>query len=203
MANEVTACVRCGEPLRPAFANTPGLVPCPACGSPFQLLLFPALLRGNGAGEAGETLVDESLSSCFYHPGKKAEIACDHCGRLVCGLCAIELEDARLCPACVGSGVRKGRIARLDTQCYRYDLLAENMAVWPMLLTLVCFPYLMVFTAPATLYVVWRYWNATTSPIARPRWRMVAAAALAILQLGLIVAGAAWLVFGFLALAEI
>ena len=44
---------------------------------------FPASLRQLDAGLAGETLTSDELSSCFFHPTKKAEVSCTQCGRCV------------------------------------------------------------------------------------------------------------------------
>jgi len=171
------ACPRCNAALPETFFNAQELHPCPECTAQVQVDLFPALLAPTAVGRAGETLIVEGESSCFYHPTKRAAAACESCGRFLCALCDLDLNGRHLCPGCLKTGRRKGKLKNLENRRMRYDGLAMTLAFAPLLVF-----YFTILTAPATLYVVIRYWNAPGSLVRRGRWRMVLAFIVALLE---------------------
>jgi hypothetical protein len=139
--------------------------------------IFPALFRHFALGSAGEVLVVENEASCFYHPQKKAVRPCEGCGRFLCALCDCELHGEHFCPACLESGKRKGKIKKLENERTLYDNIALGLALYPLL-----FFYLTIITAPMSLFVAIRYWNAPRSIVHPTRIRLVLAIILASLQ---------------------
>jgi hypothetical protein len=139
---------------------------------------FPALLAPPAVGRAGEALVVEGESSCFYHPAKRAMAACESCGRFLCALCDVDLNGRHLCPACLETGKRKGKLGQLENRRMRYDSLALTLSLAPLLIF-----YFTILTAPGTIYVVLRYWNAPSSLVSRGRWRMVVALIIALAEI--------------------
>ena len=109
-------CPKCRAWLMDGVFNQPEFAPCPACGMPLQMEVFPALFRKISAGQGGETIIVEGESSCFYHPQKKAVLPCDGCGRFLCALCDCELDGRHFCPACLEAGKTRGKIKSLDNQ---------------------------------------------------------------------------------------
>lgn len=93
-------CPGCQAWLLDGAFNQPELSPCPACGVPLQIEVFPALFRGRSVGQSGETIMIEGEASCFYHPQKKAVLPCQGCGRFLCALCDCEFNGQHFCPAC-------------------------------------------------------------------------------------------------------
>jgi hypothetical protein len=172
------ACPRCDGALPEPFFNAPDLQPCPACRTPVQLRLFPAFFQAPAPGSAGETLLVTGESSCFYHVAKRAVVACENCGRFLCALCDVDLNGEHLCPACLESGMRKGRLEQLENRRMLYDSLALTLATAPLLLF-----YFTILTAPATVYVVLRYWKEPRSRVAPSRWRLVLALIIALLEI--------------------
>ena len=170
-------CLKCRAPLATALYNAPGLTSCPACGAPQQLFVFPALFRPLVPGEAGEQVLSETESSCFYHPQKRAVVPCDGCGRFLCALCDLELDNRHLCPTCLETGKKKGKIAKLQRERVLYDRMALMLAGLPLLM----WPFTFV-TAPAALFLVCRYWNAPLSITSASRARFVVAGLLAVVQ---------------------
>lgn len=158
--------------------NQPDLAPCPACGVPVQVEIFPALFRPTARGRGGEALMVEGESSCFYHPQKKAVVPCQACGRFLCALCDCELHGEHFCPACLEVGRQNGRITRLENKRTLYDGIALSLAILPLLIF-----YFTIITAPMALYVAIRYWNAPRSIVHRTRIRLVLAVILAALQI--------------------
>ena len=59
-----------------------------------------------------------------------------------------------------------------------YDSIALAVSTFPLLLF-----YFTLLSAPATLFIVWRYWNAPTSLLPRTRVRFVIAAIIAVLEI--------------------
>ncbi len=171
------ACPRCKGALPETFYHAADLQPCPGCLMPLRMEVFPALWAEPEVGQGGETLVTEGESSCFYHPTKRATVACESCGRFLCALCDLDLNGQHLCPTCLQTGKRKGKIAQLDHHRTLYDSMALTLAFAPLLV-----PIFTIITAPCTLYTVIRRWNAPRSIVGRTRWRLVVAFIAAVLQ---------------------
>ena len=109
MAALSVQCPKCQTPLLENAINSFGLAPCPGCQNLLQLEIFPALFRQNAPAQAGEGLLVEGESTCFYHSGKKAVLPCQGCGRFLCALCDCELNGEHFCPACLETGRPKGK----------------------------------------------------------------------------------------------
>jgi hypothetical protein len=183
------ACPRCNTALPETFYNAPDLQPCPACRIPVRIEAFPALLAPPPAPRTAEAILIEGESSCFYHPAKRAVVACEGCGRFLCALCDVDLNGQHLCPGCLQSGKRKGKLKNLENHRLLYDSLALILALAPVI---IFYPFVFItpFTAPGVIFVVVRYWNAPRSIIGRGRWRMVVAFIVALLQI------AGWIALG-------
>lgn len=156
-----------------------GEVECGACGAGAEVRIFHALLKKVEPGAAPQALVLDDESSCFYHPKKKAEIPCEHCGRFLCALCDIEIHGNHLCAPCVEAGAATGQAEDVAAEYVQYDTIALSLALWPMLF----FFWPTLFTAPATLFFVVRYWRRKLSVLPRRRWRFVVAGVIALAQI--------------------
>ena len=171
-------CTKCRKPLTEDVFNVPGLSRCPSCRVPIHVDVFPALYRPVEPESAGETFLFDGEAGCFYHPNKKAVIPCSSCGRFLCALCDVELNDRHLCPACLEKGKRDHKIKDLDNHRTLYDHAALSLAVVPMLIF-----YITVITAPLVIFMTIRYWKAPSSIIPRTKVRFVVAAIIAVLQI--------------------
>ncbi|NCC51576.1 MAG: hypothetical protein EOM20_10205 [Spartobacteria bacterium] len=180
----VMACPACKGAFTPDQMMSPILFACPGCRRETQVLAFPALLRPLQKGAEGETLLVDTDASCFYHPDKRAVRPCDGCGRFLCSLCDVELGQQHLCPQCIQTGVKKNKIETLNREITAYDNMALALALYPVLFWMIT-----CITAPAALFVVARYWNRKTSIVPRGKYRFVAAAIIALLQI------AGWIFF--------
>jgi hypothetical protein len=176
--NTLIQCPQCQAWLLEGVFNQPQLSPCPACGVPLRVEVFPSLFRHVRPGQGGENILVEGESSCFYHPQKKAVLPCQGCGRFLCALCDCELNGQHFCPACIDVGRTKGKIKNLEDRRVLYDGIALSLAILPMLIF-----YFTIFTAPAALYVAVRYWNAPRSIVHRTRIRLILAMLIALMQL--------------------
>lgn len=175
------ACPHCRAWLLEGVFNRGEMTPCPACSSPVQIEVFPALFRTTTPGASGQPVMLEGESSCFYHPQKKATVPCAACGRFLCAMCDCPLDGEHYCPSCLESGKSKGKIKSLDNRRMRYDILALGLALLPFVIFV--FFYIAVLTAPLTLYVVIRYWKAPRSLVGRNSFRFVLAAIMALLEI--------------------
>jgi hypothetical protein len=160
------------------MCNTPTPVRCPACDSRILVELFPAFFRSSAVGQTGEPILEEGVASCFYHDQKKATVHCDACGRFLCALCDLQLDQRHYCPSCLHTARAKGRMPELDNQRTLYDSAALVTALWPIL-----FWPLIILTAPAAIYLAIRSFSRPSSIIPRTRWRAVLAIVLAALEL--------------------
>jgi len=189
MSSPLLVCPRCKTALTESVLNQPELIPCPACAVPLQVEVFPALFRQAAAGRAGEAVLADTESACFYHPQKKALLPCEGCGRFLCALCDCELHGQHFCPACLEVGRKKRKIKSLENERTLYDSIALALAVVPLVIF-----YLTFITAPAALYVAFRFWNAPRSLVHRSRIRLVLAIIFASLQIAGWVVGIYFLV---------
>lgn len=168
--NAPVECPSCKAPLADTLLNQPELVPCSACSALLHADVFPAVHRSFTPGRNGEALVLETEASCFYHPQKKAVTPCDGCGRFLCALCDCELHGDHFCPACLETGQKKGKIKRLEQERTLYDNIALSLAVYPLLIF-----YFTIVTAPVSLLIAIRFWNAPRSIVHRTKIRFVLA----------------------------
>jgi len=171
-------CPKCNAPLADNLFNQPDLVPCAGCGGKVRVEVYPALSRPFTPGKDGEALVVESEASCFYHPQKKAVLPCEGCGRFLCALCDCELHGQHFCPACLEAGQKKGKIKRLEQERTLYDNIALALAVYPLLIF-----YFTIVTAPMSLLIAIRFWNAPRSIVHQTKARLVLAIFIAGLEL--------------------
>jgi hypothetical protein len=174
----VVTCTKCGYLLNEALFNQPDWSQCPSCSSPLRVEVFPTLFKAPLPAQPAQSVVTEGEASCFYHPNKKAVLPCEICGRFLCALCDVELNGQHLCPACLASGQKKGKLSNLDNRRVLYDSLALTLALVPLLL----WPFTLI-TAPAALFVAIRYWREPGSVVHRTKIRLILAMFLALAQM--------------------
>lgn len=181
MAPQTVACPKCKSPLPEeawTFEESQDVL-CRACGSPLAVQVFPALFRPAEASSVGEAVVVEGEASCFYHAAKRAVTSCEACGRFLCALCDVELNGAHLCPNCLDSGRKKGKLTNLQNHRVLYDSFALALAIAPLLVwPITC------ITAPVAVFYAVRYWNAPSSLIPRTRVRALLAIIIGLLEIG-------------------
>lgn len=171
-------CGKCKAQIDEVQYNREGFSPCPVCNSPIHLEAFPALNRPLPVGPATELVVGEDEASCFYHPASKAIVPCQSCGRFLCGLCDCEIQGEHLCPACLESGRKKSKVKNLESSRVLYDSVALSLSILPCLIF-----YFTLVTAPLSLFVAIRYWNAPGSIPRRSKARFIVAIVFASLQI--------------------
>lgn len=172
------SCTKCKELLPLTIFNTPEFTECPSCNTGTFAVAFPALLKGMESGKSGEALLLDGDASCFYHPLKKAAVACSHCGRFLCLLCDIDFGGLHFCSSCLEAGKSKGKMKNLENHRMLYDDLAVSLAIVPLILF-----YFTIITAPIALFIAIRYWNAPSSVIPRTKVRLVVAVFFATLEI--------------------
>ena len=178
MTTTAVCCTKCQTVLQGDVFNLPGLTPCPNCGALLQIEIFPALFRRIAPGRGAEATVEETESSCFYHPQKKAVLPCDACGRFLCALCDCELDGQHFCPACLEAGRTKGKIKSLENKRSVHDHEALILAVISII------PYLGLLTGSLAMFISFRYLNRPGSLVRRSKVRYIAAIIIALMGLG-------------------
>jgi hypothetical protein len=173
----------------------PGEQRCPCSKKKrIQFHRFPAYEREVVLHSLAESAFVEGESTCFHHSDRKAVAVCSDCGIFVCSLCVVEDTGAKLCLSCFSKrqqNALKADSSHLGAKRMVYDNLALMLAIIPVL-----FLWASILTAPAALFVVFRYWNRhPCSVVPRTRFRFILAAVLALAQIG------GW-VFFFLAVME-
>ena len=164
-------------PADPFVTGDFQLAPCLGCGKDIFVLMFPAQGRQGQSCSAGVAAGGED-SVCFHHPGKRAEVACEVCGRFLCGLCHVDFHGRVLCAACLTqmhTHSHKTKLTGNATSAHvpsrlRYDMLAGFCVLVAPLFTFVSF-----IPAGIALFLCIRFWKAPVSVIPRNRWRFVVA----------------------------
>ena len=167
-------CTKCRLPLAVEALLTSGFPACPSCGAEARVEIFPALFLPPRRGEAGESIMLDGESSCFYHPQKRAAVPCDACGRFLCALCDVHLGAEHLCPTYLEAGRRKGKITTLVNRRMLFDDAALSTAVLPILV----FPFTFI-TTPLAIFFAIRSFKAPGSILPRTRIRAWLALAIA------------------------
>lgn len=174
MAGEGLRCPRCNRPIPPGLLDRPEIVRCGACKGKLLTRTFAALWAPPAApAQAPSVLLEDAQATCFFHPTKQAAQSCEHCGRLLCSLCAVQVSQRTVCPSCLQQPQQHQEIEELHEKRVAYDRLALTMACWPLLVT-----------AIIALVLVARYRGRPGSLVAgtsRVRW--VLATVVALLQL--------------------
>jgi len=170
-------CSKCYAPLPQEMFNRGDFTNCPACHSLVMIKTFPALQKDIPPQHAENILLDAE-AGCFFHPEKKAVVACSTCGRFLCSLCDIEFNGGHICASCLDAGKKKKKIKNLETHRVLYDSIALSAAILPLLIF-----WITIITAPISIYVAIRYWNAPTSIIRRTKVRFIFAIVFSGLQL--------------------
>jgi len=174
-------CTACASPLPLSDASKDYGAVCASCTSATWATMFPAAFEPPKSA-AAEALAEATEASCFYHLTKRANVACDSCGRFLCKLCQMELGGQTLCPSCVEGGRRKRTLTKLDSHRVLYDSIALGVATIPILMI-----YIVPFTAPAALYIAIRHWKDQASIVPRSRIRLYLAVLFGLAGLGLFV----------------
>ena len=174
-------CPKCTAVLPWSLFNTASPSACPRCRAPFLGTVFRAMFRAPESPAAGETILVDSESSCYYHAERKASVVCESCGRFLCSLCSVELGAACLCPACVESGRRKNALPGLAARRVLYDDVAVSLALLPLLVPFVGWACTLV-PAPLAIGIAVRHWRTPSSLIHRTRIRHVLAILTAVPQ---------------------
>jgi len=102
---------------------------CGHCRGGLELEVFPAQWRRVQAGRAGERVTGEE-AACFVHTDRRAEAACDSCGRFMCALCEVRVGEQRICVACLEGGRRAGRLAQVERSRTLFARIAVRVAVF-------------------------------------------------------------------------
>ncbi len=178
-------CAFCNQALPSAgLTSAGGVVSCRLCGRRSTLAIFPALME-DAAPKPPVLPHDppgEGEAACFYSPGRRATKECSHCGVLISDLWAAQWGTKTVCLKCLEHLREKGRDDRFNTSRTLWDNLTLLLALAPLLLLpLVIFYWIGIFTAPAALFVGLWHWNSPRTMVPRGRWRLV---------LGLLLAGA-------------
>lgn len=119
-------------PVEPAFVGARA-VTCRVCRESLELETFPAHWRAVPAGRAGDPVTGEE-AGCFVHPDRRAEAACECCGRFMCALCEVRVGEQRICVACLENGRRAGRLVQVERSRTLFSLIAIRVALLGILL---------------------------------------------------------------------
>ncbi len=173
-------CSNCRNFLPLDVFNKDSSVTCPVCFADMYAFAFPALLKPIAQSKPGEQILLADDAGCFYHQQKKAVVACEYCGRFLCGLCDIDFNGQHLCATCIEAGRKKKSLKNVENRRVLYDDMALAFAILP----LISF-FFTVITAPIAIFLAIRHWNTPTSIIPRKsKVRMLVAIGIALMQVG-------------------
>lgn len=188
-AHNLIACTKCGMGLPWDFRAGGVSDACPACDTPLQVEVFPALFSQPAPVSRADAVIAGDEAACFFHPEKKAVVPCGQCGRFLCALCDLHLGGEHLCPSCLESARKKRAMESWETRRVLYDSIALYLAVLPPLLFITV--YFTPITAPAAVFLAIFTWKKPSSVIPRTKARAVCAIVFGLLQ----IAGIAALIY--------
>ena len=100
MTSSATSGTICPSCLSPSETLTPGPSGrriCPGCRTSYEAALFPL---ATPQAELARVFTGDGASPCAAHAGNAAEVTCERCGLLMCGLCRVDSDDKVLCTKC-------------------------------------------------------------------------------------------------------
>lgn len=178
MASPAPRCPHCRRALPTAAEDLDRLDRCPDCTKPLRVAVFPGFRRGPVAGRAAAAITGEGEAACYFHATKKAVVPCDECGRFLCALCDITLDDRHLCPTCLQTAHAKGTVETLEKSRVRWDIMA-----W--YINLACFTCIGApVAAVANIVLLILRWRSPASRVARSRLRLVSAVVFSLVACG-------------------
>lgn len=92
-----TICPACLSPAEQFSAGPSGARTCPGCYTAYEAVLFPL---PEPPAKLATAFTGEGTSPCAAHSGNAAEVSCERCGRLMCGLCRVDSDGKVLCTRC-------------------------------------------------------------------------------------------------------
>lgn len=183
-------CPKCRRKLEAHVWRSASAGQCWGCRRDFEFMGFPALTAAVAPAAPQPVMMAEE-SVCFFHAENRAEVICADCGRLLCGVCAINVGGKKACPSCV-SAAGRSPAATAVRQRFTWDGAALSLALVP----LVLWPFTFL-TAPVALGFSLYGWNKPGSLVhGRRRWRLVLAGVIALVEI------AAWVAIIWAAVAR-
>lgn len=150
---------------------------CRKCGTSHEGRLYPALFRKKPEEIFESKLVAGSDASCFHHPAKQAEVACESCGRFLCSVCDIPFEGKHLCSSCFSSERDKGNFSEWDAERKCPGSIALFFVIVSFLI-----PWFALIVIPGVILYVCMNWKAKGSIVRTSKWRLVLALVLVLIQ---------------------
>lgn len=174
----VVRCSKCSIALPDTLLSGQNAFSCPGCRAALEVQIFPAIHRQFQAGAVAERAVLEGETTCFFHTEKKATVVCNGCGRFLCALCDVELDNTHLCPKCIEAGRTRKTLTTFETYRTSYPSLALSLSTLPLLMwPITC------ITAPATIFLIIYGWRKPRSITGRRKTvTMIVAFIIALLQ---------------------
>ena len=187
MGHDPLVCSSCEGRLPPSALNQGEVAPCPACGHRRLAYVFPAYFTAEVTGQRAPTRLGDQ-ASCFFHPDKLAQTACDGCGRFLCSVCDISVGADHLCTTCIQNQAMPGGRSKLVTERVRHDQITLALAA---VIPLVMSP-LVPLTAPYAIYRGIRYFRSPGSLVNHSKWPTILALFIAVLEVvGMVALGVA------------
>ncbi len=163
-------CPRCSSILETTAFAGGAMVECPTCGRQLAAEIFPAFARpplpvSTSSGEQAQ----EGEAGCFFHPEKRATLACEECGRFLCALCDLPLGSRHVCPACLDAD----RSGNLVTSRTLWGNVAFITGVVPLLIGWMMWPFLFVSGLAAIFLAIWGWKKPGSLVRGRRRWAAI------------------------------
>lgn len=161
--SRMVRCPSCAATLKVYDEAAPMLLECAQCRRKMTVLAFSASAPDHTLTISG-AVATEGEAACFFHPEKRAERNCEHCGRFICALCDLPIGSRRLCPTCVSGGLEQQKLPELVNQRTNWDHLTFQTGVIPLFVGWLFFPVLLA-TGPAAIFFGIYGWNKPGSVV--------------------------------------
>jgi hypothetical protein len=118
-------CPHCAAALDLSRPMT-GRQTCASCSRPFEAVRFAAPMRQAAVRPVGE--MTGGGTACASHPGNVSTSNCQRCGVFMCGLCEIDADEMKMCPACFDRLSAEGALASTRTSFRDYGRQGAMLA---------------------------------------------------------------------------
>ena len=149
-ATSGTICPSCLSPSETLTPGPSGARICPGCRTSYEAALFPL---PDPPAKLANAFTGEGASPCAAHSGNAAEVSCERCGRLMCGLCRVDSDGKALCTKCferlASEGALPSAINRITSHYAKARMVTG--ASW------LLYPFAMVL-GPYAFYLSVRAW---------------------------------------------
>jgi hypothetical protein len=176
-------CPACGAALGPYGLDAAQEAHCPACRVGLRGQVFRAWWTAERDDAPRFERALEGEAVCFFHPGNRAILPCDTCGRFLCTICDLPVGSRHLCPVCLSKGLGKEKLPEIIPRRFLWSRTALYLGVVPIFISIAIWPVLFITGAMAVIIALVGWKRPGSLVRGRQRWAAVVGTVGGLLQI--------------------